>query len=126
MNAITAELEQLRELLRRYNYHYYVLDNPLVPDAEYDRHYQKLVALETVHPDSITSDSPTQRVGGQPLKEFQQVTHQIPMLSLTNAFSNEEVNAFAKRLHERLDYHQHLTFTCEPKLDGLAINPCSD
>jgi DNA ligase (NAD+) len=123
VNEALARIEQLRKQIRIYDYQYYVLDDPTVPDAEYDRLYKELVALETQYPDLITPDSPTQRVGGEPAGTFEPVEHKLPMLSLNNVFSTEELEAFMKRVSERLEYHtQSLVFTCEPKLDGLAVN----
>lgn len=122
MSTIQQEILTLRKTLRKYEHHYYLLDDPLVPNAEYDRLYQQLIALEQAHPELITKDSPTQRVGGAPLDSFQQVTHKVPMLSLSNAFTEDEVRAFSQRLKERLGSVEAWQFTCEPKLDGLAIS----
>lgn len=120
--AILQQLQQLRQQLEEYSYQYYVLDNPTVPDAEYDRLYRQLQQLETEHPQLITSDSPTQRVGAAPLAKFGQVSHSIPMLSLDNAFDAADFNAFYKRMAERLDNSADFSFCCEPKLDGLAVS----
>ena len=109
--------------MRQYEYEYHVLDNPTVPDSEYDRLFHQLKALELEHPEFLTSDSPTQRVGAKPLSGFSQIRHEIPMLSLDNAFSDEEFNAFVKRIEDRLIVlPKPLTFCCEPKLDGLAVS----
>lgn len=116
------QLEVLREQLRYHNHRYYVLDDPQIPDAEYDRLFRELQALEAAHPDLITSDSPTQRVGGAALSEFGEVKHVIPMLSLGNVFSDEELLAFDKRIHDRLKVDTETEFVAEPKLDGLAIS----
>ena len=113
---------KLREALDLHNYRYYVLDDPLVSDAEYDRHYRALVDLETRYPQLIIPDSPTQRVGGQPASGFQQLTHAIPMLSLDNVFNADELHDFGRKINERLGDNWHESFTAEPKLDGLAIN----
>ena len=91
-----SDLETLRQTLRKYEYHYHVLDNPLVPDAEYDRLMNELKNLEWQHPEWITPDSPTQRVGAKPLEGFAQITHELPMLSLDNAFSDEELDGSRK------------------------------
>jgi len=100
-----------------------LLDNPTIPDAEYDRLFHQLKALEAAHPELITADSPTQRVGAKPLSGFAQIRHEIPMLSLDNAFSDEEFYAFVKRIEDRLiRLPEPLTFCCEPKLDGLAVS----
>ncbi|WP_150539258.1 NAD-dependent DNA ligase LigA [Actinobacillus vicugnae] len=118
-----AELEALRQKLREYEYHYHVLDNPLVPDAEYDRLMNELKNLEWQHPDWITPDSPTQRVGAKPLDGFAQVTHEIPMLSLDNAFSDEDLDGFLRRMESYISEEPAtLSFCCEPKLDGLAVS----
>ena len=116
------KLEQLRQQINEHNYHYYVLDDPIISDTEYDQLMQALQEIEKQHPDMITADSPTQRVGAKPLKEFKEVTHKIPMLSLENAFTDEDVLAFDQRIHERLDSVEKLEYVCEPKLDGLAIS----
>ncbi|MGC7589026.1 NAD-dependent DNA ligase LigA [Bisgaard Taxon 46] len=121
--SIQFEIEQLRQTLRHYEYQYHVLDNPTVPDAEYDRLFHQLKNLEREYPQFITEDSPTQRVGAKPLAGFAQVTHEIPMLSLDNAFSDDEFKAFVKRIQDRLlVLPKPLTFCCEPKLDGLAVS----
>ena len=120
---LEQQLESLRQTLRHYEYHYHVLDNPLVPDAEYDRLMNELKNLEWQHPELITADSPTQRVGAKPLDGFAQVTHEIPMLSLDNAFSDEDLDGFLKRIEDRIYQNsQQLAFCCEPKLDGLAVS----
>lgn len=122
MSDIQAQLENLREQLRYHNHLYYVLDDPQIPDAEYDRLFRELQALESAHPELITPDSPTQRVGAAPLTEFGEVKHAIPMLSLGNVFSDEELLAFDKRIHDRLKSDAETEFVAEPKLDGLAIS----
>ena len=123
MTNIQTQINNLRKTLRQYEYEYHVLDNPTVPDSEYDRLFHQLKALELEHPEFLTSDSPTQRVGAKPLSGFSQIRHEIPMLSLDNAFSDEEFNAFVKRIEDRLIVlPKPLTFCCEPKLDGLAVS----
>ncbi|OBX74530.1 DNA ligase (NAD(+)) LigA [Haemophilus parainfluenzae] len=123
MMSLQQQIDTLRQDLRRYEYEYHVLDNPTIPDAEYDRLFHQLKALETTHPELITADSPTQRVGAKPLSGFAQIRHEIPMLSLDNAFSDEEFYAFVKRIEDRLiRLPEPLTFCCEPKLDGLAVS----
>lgn len=123
MTNIQTQLDNLRKTLRQYEYEYHVLDNPTVPDSEYDRLFHQLKALELEHPEFLTSDSPTQRVGAKPLSGFNQIRHEIPMLSLDNAFSDAEFNAFVKRIEDRLIVlPKPLTFCCEPKLDGLAVS----
>lgn len=122
-DTIKTELEQLKAMLRKYEHHYHVLDEPLVPDAEYDRVMNRLKNLEWQYPELITPDSPTQRVGAKPLEGFAQVTHQIPMLSLDNAFSDEDLDGFLRRIEDRLTLNiEQLDFCCEPKLDGLAVS----
>ncbi len=120
--VLMQQVQQLRQQLEDYSYQYYVLDNPTVPDAEYDRLYRELQQLEQLHPELISPDSPTQRVGAAPLTKFGQVSHSIPMLSLDNAFDDAEFAAFCKRMADRLDSSQHFSFCCEPKLDGLAVS----
>lgn len=117
------EIESLREQLDAWNHQYYVLDEPTVPDAEYDRCMQRLLQLEEAHPELQRADSPTQRVGGQPVAQFRQVAHEVPMLSLENAFSSEELYRFNRRLLDRLgEAAEPLEFACEPKLDGIAVS----
>lgn len=123
IDEIKEHMAKLKDKIRQYDYHYYVLDDPLVPDVEYDRCFRALLDLETKHPELLTADSPTQRVGGTPADAFAPVTHRQPMLSLSNVFSEDELQAFIKRVTEKLDEPVlQLVFTCEPKLDGLAVN----
>lgn len=117
----TRRTAELREQIDLHNKRYYQLDDPLISDAEYDELMRELIALEQRHPALLTSDSPSQRVGAEPLQTFEQVTHAVPMLSLENAFSNEAVRAFDKRVRERLDIDD-VDYVAEPKLDGLAIS----
>ncbi len=118
----SLRIEQLREKLNHHSYQYYVLDSPEIPDSEYDRLYRELQQLEQKYPDLVTPDSPTQRVGEEPLKSFSQLRHRIPMLSLDNVFSEEELEAFFRRIHDRLELNEGLEFNAEPKLDGLAVS----
>lgn len=120
--SIIKEIDKLREQLIEHNYRYYVLDAPTISDAEWDGMFQKLKKLEDQYPELITHDSPTQRVGAEPLKSFSQVEHEIPMLSLDNAFTEEDVLAFDERIHDRLKLSDPIEYTCEPKLDGLAVS----
>jgi len=122
IKKIQQKIESLRQKLNHHSYQYYVLDDPEVPDAEYDRLYRELQQLEKNHPKFITLDSPTQRVGDQPLDGFSQITHKVPMLSLNNVFSDEELDDFYKRLQQSLDTEQAIEFSAEPKLDGLAVS----
>lgn len=112
----------LKAELNRHSHAYYVLDAPTIPDAEYDRMFRELVELEQAHPDLITSDSPTQRVGGKPLPQFEQVRHSLPMLSLNNAFGDEEVTAFDRRVRDGLQVTEEVEYSTELKFDGLAIS----
>jgi DNA ligase (NAD+) len=117
-----ARALELRDLLDRYNYRYHALDDPEVPDAEYDRLMLELRALETRHPELLTPDSPTQRVGAAPVAAFGAVKHRLAMLSLDNAFSEDDVRDFDRRIRERLDREAPIRYSAEPKLDGLAIS----
>lgn len=119
---ITEQIADLRDRLNHHSYQYYVLDDPDIPDVEYDRLYRELQSLESDYPELITVDSPTQRVGDKPLEGFEQVKHEIPMLSLDNVFNEEELNDFNKRVLQRLDSEQEIEFAAEPKLDGLAVS----
>jgi DNA ligase (NAD+) len=119
---IEQELARLRAQLNEYNYQYYVLDHPTVPDAEYDRLMERLKALETKYPELISPDSPTQKVGAAPISAFGEVEHEVPMLSLDNAFDAASFAAFEKRVHDRLKDESKVTWCCEPKLDGLAVS----
>lgn len=119
--SIQQQAAALRQTLNQHNYNYYVLDDPQIPDNEYDKLLRTLQELETQYPDLITPDSPTQRVGATPLSAFDSVQHQIPMLSLSNAFDTDEVNDFNQRVCERLKLAQ-TQYVAEPKLDGLAIS----
>jgi DNA ligase (NAD+) len=114
---------ELREQIARNDYRYYVLDDPELPDAEYDKLMIELRALEAQYPDLVTPDSPTQRVSGEPVAAFGVVTHKVPMLSLDNAFTDEDLLAFDRRIHERLgpEAEADLEYVAEPKLDGLAV-----
>jgi DNA ligase (NAD+) len=120
--AAAARAAELKETLERYNYRYHALDDPEVPDAEYDKLMLELRALETQHPELLTPDSPTQRVGAAPVAAFGTVKHRLAMLSLDNAFSEEEVRDFDRRVRERLDREAPVRYSAEPKLDGLAIS----
>ena len=125
MPASRAEAERaaaLRAEIERHNRAYYVLDQPTIPDAEYDTLFRELQTLESAHPELLTADSPTQRIGGAPLPEFGKLTHRVPMLSLNNAFSEEEVAAFDRRCRESLGAAEDsIDYAVEPKFDGLAV-----
>ena len=119
--TMRTRVKGLRELIEHHNYRYYVLDDPEVPDVEYDRLLRELQDLETRYPDLITPSSPTQRVGARPLAKFAEARHELPMLSLDNAFSEAELRAFDQRVCDRLDIEQ-AEYVAEPKLDGLAVS----
>ncbi|NIL94258.1 MAG: NAD-dependent DNA ligase LigA [Woeseiaceae bacterium] len=125
MASVKEELESLKEQIRHHNYQYHVLDDPEIPDAEYDRLMRRLQAIEREHPDLITDDSPTQRVGDAPIAAFGTVQHQVPMLSLDNAFAEEELREFHRRVTDRLELEADagtLEYAAEPKLDGAAVS----
>ncbi|MFC6377756.1 NAD-dependent DNA ligase LigA [Tatumella terrea] len=122
MNNIRQQLNQLRTQLRHHEYLYHVLDAPEIPDAEYDKLMQALKALEEQHPELITRDSPTQRVGAAPLTGFESIRHEVPMLSLDNVFDDQSFLAFNKRVSERLKSSAPVEYCCELKLDGLAVS----
>src|SRR5210317_2239357 len=116
-SAVAQEVESLRERIDNWNHQYYVLDQPTVPDAEYDRCMRRLVELETAHPELRSNDSPSQRVGAAPQDRFHQITHALPMLSLDNAFNEQDMLDFNRRLLERLGMEDEtVEFACEPKL----------
>ena len=120
--SIQNQIQQLSEQLETYNYQYYVLDEPSVPDAEYDRIFQALLSLEQQHPKLRLANSPTQKVGGLALSKFEQVTHQLPMLSLDNVFEAQALKDFMSRAQEKASTESNITFCIEPKLDGLAAS----
>lgn len=112
----------LRNTLDRHSHAYYVLDNPTIPDAEYDKLFRELQAIEQAHPEIVTPDSPTQRVGGAALSQFQPVRHSVPMLSINNGFTEEDIVAFNRRACEGLEASSEIEYAAELKFDGLAIN----
>src|SRR6185436_4691515 len=120
--SAAARARELRTQIEHHNYRYHVLDDPEVSDAEYDRLMRELKTLEEQYPDLVTADSPTQRVGATPVSELQEVVHSRPMLSLDNAFADEDVVAFDRRVRERLEDVDQVEYSAEPKLDGLAIS----
>lgn len=122
MESLQDKITALQTTLRHHEYQYHVMDSPEVPDAEYDRLMRELRDLEAAHPELITPDSPTQRVGAAPLGAFEQVRHEMPMLSLDNTFDEEGYLAFYKRVQDRLKNRDDITFCCELKLDGLAVS----
>jgi DNA ligase (NAD+) len=120
--SVLQRLEELKESLHYHAVRYYVEDNPEIPDAEYDRLMLELLDIEAQHPDLVTVDSPSQRVGGKPLSEFSEVKHEVPMLSLDNAFDDSELDSFHKRAQDRVGNQSVKQYCCEPKLDGLAVS----
>jgi DNA ligase (NAD+) len=119
---ILKQYQDLVEELNHHNHSYYVLDDPTVPDIEYDRQLRELQSIEGLYPDIITLDSPSQRVGGAALSSFSQIKHALPMLSLDNAFNNTELQEFERRLKDRLNSNDDIEYVCEPKLDGAAVS----
>ncbi|EKF9399319.1 NAD-dependent DNA ligase LigA [Vibrio cholerae] len=122
MSDVAQRLTELRKTLHEHGVRYYVEDAPTIPDAEYDRLMRELLELEAAHPELMSSDSPSLRVGGRPLDAFESVVHEIPMLSLDNAFDDSELDSFYRRMTDRIPAVQHSAFCCEPKLDGLAVS----
>lgn len=120
-HEIHARIEELRRLIDYHNYRYYALDQPEISDAEYDRLFRELVALETENPEFLTPDSPTQRVGFAPIEKFQPFPHEVPLLSLENAMTPEEVLEFDRRVRKLLDVAGDIEYVAEPKMDGLAV-----
>ena len=120
--SIRDKIHQLREAIQQHNYYYYVLNDPEITDAQYDQLMRALQNLEDAHPQLITSDSPTQRVGAQPLDAFLPAKHAVPMLSLGNLFSEDELKAFQARVQDRLKTDITISYMAEPKLDGLAVS----
>ncbi|MCJ1785091.1 NAD-dependent DNA ligase LigA [Mammaliicoccus sciuri] len=119
MEDLKSRVKQLHQLLHRYNHEYHVLDNPTVPDSEYDQLLHELISIEEKHPELKTDDSPTVRVGGPPLSQFEKINHDTPMLSLGNAFNEEDLRRFDQRVREKVD---NVRYTCELKIDGLAVS----
>lgn len=120
-NEIKAVIEKLRLQLNEHSYRYYVLDEPTISDAEYDKLYHELLNLEQNYPQFISKDSPTQRIGDKPLDGFSQVKHEIPMLSLGNVFTDDELIDFDRRLRDLAEINE-IEYSAEPKLDGLAVS----
>jgi DNA ligase (NAD+) len=124
MSAVDAEIKRLRQQITTHDQRYYVWDDPSISDAEYDLLMQRLKQLEQQHPELITATSPTQKVGGTPLSQFNSVMHRVPMLSLDNVYNDEGLGDFYQRVHDRLQQDSSLTsdWVCEPKLDGIAVS----
>ena len=121
-STVEQRMRELEQQLTRYNKEYYELDEPTIPDSEYDKLFRELQTLEANNPELKSQHSPTEKVGSKPLDAFTSVTHELPMLSLDNAFSSEEFSAFAERIQQRVDSSVAWAFCCEPKLDGLAVS----
>lgn len=119
---IIKRIEELREFIRRYDYEYYVLNEPSVHDREYDSLMDELISLEEQYPFLVTPDSPTQRVGGEPIKEFPIIFHDIPMLSLSNTYSEDELHDFHRRVRDLVSSNEEINYTTELKIDGVAIS----
>lgn len=122
VEAPAERVQTLRNQIEHHNYRYYVLDDPEITDAEFDRLMRELQEFEQTHPELVTEDSPTQRVGAKPASGFREVRHLVPMLSLDNCFDEDELRAFDRRVHDRLGISQPIEYVAEPKLDGLAVN----
>jgi DNA ligase (NAD+) len=120
VDLFQAKINELRRQIEAANYNYYILDNPTISDAEYDRLMRELQKLEETYPELKTADSPTQRVGAKPLDEFKTITHRIPLLSLDNAIDEGEIREFFTRVMKGLP-EAEIKFVCEPKIDGLAV-----
>src|SRR5271166_412761 len=120
MSSAEKKVEALRERIRHHEYLYYVLDDPEISDAEFDGLMNELKALEAQHPELITADSPTQRVGGKPREGFVKIPHSTPMMSLDNAYSEEELRDWERRVHE-LSGESRVDYVCELKLDGMSL-----
>lgn len=119
MEELKSRVDELHHLLHKFNYEYHVLDNPSVPDSEYDKLLHELISIEEEHPELKTSDSPTVRVGGPPLSQFEKINHDTPMLSLGNAFNEEDLRKFDQRVRDKVS---DIRYTCELKIDGLAVS----
>jgi DNA ligase (NAD+) len=120
-HAAAEEILRLRRAIEKHNYQYHVLDDPLISDAEYDRLFRRLLELEKKHPELVTPDSPTQKVGAPPLERFSTVQHSLPMLSLNNAMAPEELVEFEERIQRFLKHNESIDYAVEPKIDGLAV-----
>ncbi|MBW2427466.1 MAG: NAD-dependent DNA ligase LigA, partial [Deltaproteobacteria bacterium] len=118
---IVSRAHKLREALHHHNYRYYVLDDPEISDAEYDRLMQELIRLEKAHPQLASADSPSARVGAPPLARFDTITHSIAMLSLDNAFNDDDILEFDRRVKRSLKTDLEISYTAEPKMDGIAV-----
>ena len=115
-------VDKLRSLIQLHSYKYHVQDNPEISDSEYDSLFQELLSLESNFPSLLSKNSPTQRVGSKPSNAFRKISHDSPMLSLENAFDNQDLKDFDKRVKERIVGKREVDYCCEPKLDGIAVN----
>src|SRR5574340_661976 len=118
---LNLEYESLKHQINEHNYRYYVLDQPSISDAEFDRLFDRLLEIENKHPELVTLDSPSQRVGAVPSKKFEPVPHRVPMLSLQKVTTPEEFAEFDRRIHEGLGTDSNIEYVIEPKLDGVAV-----
>ena len=121
MNDIIKRVKELRSLIEKHNYHYYILDDPLISDGEWDILFKELESIETKYPELIVKNSPTQRVGVKPLDSFETITHRKPMLSLSNAMNNNELTLFDERIKKLLETNTNIEYMAEPKLDGIGV-----
>ena len=119
--SLAAELGELRAQINHHLHQYHVLDAPEIADAEFDALFDSLLAIEAAHPELVSEDSPSQRVGGTPLSQFDKVAHEVPMLSLDKCTTEEELRDWVKRCSSRVDQPGELRFSCEPKIDGVAV-----
>ena len=122
MPSIAQRVEELRRQINYHNYKYYVEAQPEISDREFDRLLEELKKLEAAHPNLVTPDSPTQRVGGQPIEGFATVTHRVPMLSIDNTYNADDLREFDKRVRKGLARGEPVTYVVEPKIDGVAIS----
>lgn len=120
--AVVERASSLRQQINHHNHQYHTLDQPEVSDAEFDRLFRDLKALEREHPELVSEDSPTQRIGSAPLPAFSQVQHELPMLSLDNAFGKDDMWDFDRRVKSRLELPADIAYDCEPKIDGVAVS----
>lgn len=120
--TVRDEVKELRRSIARHDRLYFVEDNPEIPDADYDRLFARLLELEDRYPQLVAPDSPSQRIGGGPLEEFKQVRHDVPMLSLDKVFNENDLNDFDARIHKRLGISEEVEYSCEPKVDGVAVS----
>ena len=121
MNTIIKRVKELRRLIEKHNYHYYILDSPIITDNEWDNLFRELEKIESNYPDLIDPNSPTQRIGTKPLKNFNTITHRKPMLSLSNAMNHKELSLFDERIKKLLKTNDNIEYMAEPKLDGIGV-----